>query len=445
MNDGSTRTGGRLGVRRELGLLFGVTGFVLVIIAVGAVFASTSVAKAQALKEAEGMTQRMGDLALGPLLTKWEHDPTQFEVLDSAVRDRMSDGYLTEITVWRENGGILYSDDPSEIGTIHDPPAEVVAAIQHLKTTSGVELHPEVVTKSADPKKTKFVEVYVPLVRAGEPTVAFEAYYDYGRVLDTANALRVRLIPLVLVPLLLLQLVQIPVAFSLARRIRRHEADRATLLKRALSMSEKERIRIAGDLHDGPIQDIAGVGYALGAIATVVPEQQKALMDNIQSTTHHAVESLRRLMVDLYPPDLDAAQLPQTIANLAVPLRDRDIDVEVKVEALPELHNDIVTTLYRVARESLANVAQHAQAKNVRISLGLENNNGSDASRRINLKIIDDGVGLDPARVNRRAEGHLGLRLLQDRVESLGGTLTLEPRQGGGTEVTAQLPLEPAD
>ena len=73
-------------------------------------------------------------------------------------------------------------------------------------------------------------------------------------------------------PLLVLMLIQVPIAASLARRIRRQDADRSALLERNLSVSEKERVRVAADLHDGPIQELAGVGYALGAVASSVPE-----------------------------------------------------------------------------------------------------------------------------------------------------------------------------
>jgi two-component system NarL family sensor kinase len=273
-------------------------------------------------------------------------------------------------------------------------------------------------------------------------TLAFEAYYDYARVDETANGLLFQLIPLVLVPLLILMLIQMPIAASLARRIRRQDADRSALLERNLSVSEKERVRVAADLHDGPIQELAGVGYALGAVASSVPENKQSLMGDIQTTVLHAIESLRELMVDLYPPDLSVGQLPNTLENLAAPLQGKGVDIDISVTELPALDNDVMTTIYRVAHEALANVAEHADASRVSIRLGMNGTTGPARSKTVHLEVIDDGVGLDPSRLDRRSEGHLGLRLLKTRVEELGGTLTLTGGAQGGTVVGATLPVD---
>ena len=281
-------------------------------------------------------------------------------------------------------------------------------------------------------------------LRDKQSHLAFEAYYDYGRVSQTAGALTRQLLPLVLVPLVLMQVIQVPIAGSLARRVRRHEAERRRLLERHLAVSERERIRLAADLHDGPIQDLAGVGYALGAIAPTVPTPQHRLMGTVQDTVYRATESLRRMMVDLYPPDLQAGQLHRTIDDLAEPLRDRGIAVDVLAEPLPDLDGECVAALYRVAREALANVLEHAHATRVTVALSMAAiGDGPDVAVR--LAITDDGIGLDPARLDRRADGHLGLRLLTARVADLGGSLTVGSGPDGGTVVAAVLPITPSD
>jgi signal transduction histidine kinase len=238
-----------------------------------------------------------------------------------------------------------------------------------------------------------------------------------------------------------LQFIQVPIAGSLARRVRRHEAEQSRLLELTVSVSERERIRIAADLHDGPIQNLAGAGYALESIEPSVPEKQAPLMRAIQDTVRRAIESLRWLMVDLYPPDLSASQLPGTIARLAEPLREGGIDVRMTAGPLPdELAEDVLTTLYRVAREALANVSEHALADQVQIHLGITA--GADGPKTVHLVIVDNGIGLDPEDIDRRDEGHLGLRLLKDRVENSGGTWSVTSgADGGGTAVSAVLPL----
>ena len=247
-----------------------------------------------------------------------------------------------------------------------------------------------------------------------------------------AHRLLQHTLPLVLIPLVILQLVQIPIALSLARRIKRHENERSRLLERALSVSDRERVRFAADLHDGPIQDLAGISYALGAVAPTVVDRHAPLMARVQDALQRSIESLRGLMTDLYPPDLRSGNLAQTITTLADQLRETGMQVELDLGDVSALSEEGVATLYRVARESLANVQKHAQASTVRITLGLvEGSRGTDqASAR--LVVADNGVGVDVSRLDRRAEGHLGLRLLADRVESMGGRASHHLRPGAG-------------
>ncbi len=326
----------RVGVRRELAIFYGAAAVALIVVSIGAVVASKSVAKSQALADAERMAGRLGSLVVSPILgdalngVAGSADQTSVR----AISNRMKDGSLKQVTVWDRSGRIVWADDPAVIGTQQDPPPEVLAAIDDGVTSSDFDDQPEATGPDFVASEEGFVEVYTPFDVDGQ-TLAFEAYYDYARVDDTANGLLFQLIPLVLVPLLVLMLIQVPIAASLARRIRRQDADRSALLERNLSVSEKERVRVAADLHDGPIQELAGVGYALGAVASSVPENKQPLMRDIQNTVLHAIESLRELMVDLYPPDLSVGQLPNTLENLAAPLQGKGIDIDISVTELP--------------------------------------------------------------------------------------------------------------
>ena len=434
------RRGRRIGVRGELTFFYGMAALALVVVSIVAVFASRYVARTQALQDAEQMTQRLARIVVAPdFADLLAGDAEARRDLDRAIANRMADGYLTEVTIWDANGRVLYADDANEIGQQLDPPPEVVDAINEGVSSSDFESQPEATEQQFD-GGPGFVEVYVPLDATDLPTLAFEAYYDYARVDQAANSLLLQLVPLVLAPLLVLQLIQSPIPASLARRVRRHEAERSVLLERTLSVSDRERVRVAADLHDGPIQDLAGVTYVLDAVSPSVLEVHRPLMRDAQNTVTHAINSLRRLMVDLYPPDLSAEQLPGTISNLADPLRERGVEVTVTVEPIVSLGTETVTTLYRVAREALANVVAHAQASRVEIRLCEVDEDAHDGARMVRLAIIDNGVGVAAGQLDRRSEGHLGLLLLIDRVENLGGTLTVGPGAAGGTAVVATLP-----
>ncbi len=441
MNRRPGRRGRRIGVRRELTFFYGMAALALIVVSIVAVFASRYVARTQALQDAEQMTQRLSKIVVAPAFAKvLAGDAEARRDLDLAIANRMADGYLTEVTVWDGTGNVLYANDPVEIGQQLEPPSQVADVIEQGVSSSDFETQPEA-TEEQFVGGPGFVEVYVPLDAPGLPRLAFEAYYDYARVNQAANSLLLQLVPLVLAPLLVLQLIQSPIPASLARRVRRHEEERSVLLERMLTVSDRERVRVAADLHDGPIQDLAGVTYVLDAVSPSVLDVHRPLMHDAQNTVTHAINSLRRLMVDLYPPDLSAEQLPGTISGLAEPLRERGIEVTISVEPLAGLGNETVTTLYRVARESLANVVAHAHASRVNICLGEVDADAHEDNRMVRLAIIDNGVGIDAGRLDRRSEGHLGLLLLIDRVENLGGTMTVTAGPEGGTAVTATVPV----
>jgi hypothetical protein len=106
--------------------------------------------------------------------------------------------------------------------------------------TSDVTTEPET---GPIPGDDRFVEVYAPLRLPGQAPLAFEIYLSYDRVETTANNLVLRIVPLAVGALLLLQLIQTPITVSLARRVAGHEAERAALLERALSASERSAAR----------------------------------------------------------------------------------------------------------------------------------------------------------------------------------------------------------
>src|SRR5689334_5566143 len=87
--------------------------------------------------------------------------------------------------------------------------------------------------------------------------------------------------------------------------------------------------------------------------------------------------------------------------------------------------SDVAATLYRVARETLANIAKHAQASTVDIDLAVDD---GPTPQTVVLRVADDGIGIRADQLDKRAEGHLGLRLLIDRVADQGGRLTVAAR-----------------
>jgi two-component system, NarL family, sensor kinase len=240
------------------------------------------------------------------------------------------------------------------------------------------------------PGVDRFVEVTLPLDIPGRPTYAMEVYYDFARVDHQIGVLQARIVPVAVLALLALQLVQVPIAGGLSRLVRRHVEERAALLERALSASDAERRAVAADLHDGAVQDLSGAVFALTALRSSIAPAMLPVAQRTIDTLSHAGTSLRRLIVDIYPPDLTVAGLPSAVDELAEPLRRNGVSVVVDVADLPPMDRDTAAAVYRVARETLANVAKHACADNVYVRLAPDPGGG------IRLEVTDDGIGMAP-------------------------------------------------
>jgi two-component system, NarL family, sensor kinase len=203
------------------------------------------------------------------------------------------------------------------------------------------------------------------------------------------------------------------------------------LLQRAIESSELERRRIARDLHDGAVQDLAGVSYSLTAAAKEVESAEaSALLREAAGGTRRTIRELRSLLVDIYPPDLHRTGLGPALHDLVAPLGPRGIEAELDVPDALELRPELETLFYRSAQEALRNVARHSGAS--RVVVAVETN--GDVARLI---VDDDGHGFD----GRVEEGHLGLRLLGDLAHEAGGALKLASSRNGGTRVCVEAPL----
>jgi two-component system NarL family sensor kinase len=403
------------GLGRELWAFLAVALLALVAVAAGTVIASERIARATALAEARRPGARQN--------------------LDRVVQNRIGDNSATSVVIWAADGTVLYASHDDLAGAVFTPSEELLAAVAG-EVVAEVDEEPETAYEGV--VLGPMVEVYTPITVDGQ-ALAFEAYFSYDRIEREAALLRGQIIPMAVGALVLLQLVQIPIATSLARRVRRHEADRSELMALTLTGSDRERRAIAADLHDGPVQDLAGVSYALGGLRLSMPVEQQATVDRLVGVVRHAVDSLRRLMVDIYPPDLSGPGLGAALDDLVQPLRAQGITVSLDVGPVPEMSPDAAAAVYRTAKETLANVATHARATAVWVRLEATRH---EAAPAVLLEVADDGVGFPDSGVDRRSEGHLGMRLVLDRVVHLGGRVELGRRPGGGAVVTAVLPVD---
>ncbi|MGY2065463.1 sensor histidine kinase [Blastococcus sp. SYSU DS0619] len=399
------------------------------------VLISERIARSNALEEVERTTVRIAALAIGPLVPGYLNGTVadRFE-FERAVANRLRDPSIESVVIWDDQGRVVYSNQRQLIGEQFPISEELRSALSGTLVAE-VDESPE--TSYEGTAAGPALEVYAPLSGSGQD-LALEVYYDHTVIERQAARLRSEVLPMALGGLVLLQAIQFPIAASLARRVRRNDEERAALAAAALESSERERRAIAADLHDGPVQDLAGVSYALSALRSSVPESRQAMVDRLAGVVRTAVASLRRVMLDVYPPDLSADGLPRALDDLALPLQERGLTVDVRTGPLPPLGPQQAATLYRTAKEALANVAHHAGAEHVWVALEAE---GSGRRTVVRLEVADDGVGF-PSCHQRSPDGHLGLQLSRDRVLALGGRFDTGDRPGGGARVTARLPVD---
>ncbi|TFD62466.1 sensor histidine kinase [Cryobacterium sp. Hh38] len=426
-----TRSDERSEVRSAVGRFITVGVIAMMIIAVPAALWVRAESMSNAMDNAIQQAQRLADYSIGPLITDdlLAGLPGSTRRLDDRLAPRISDGSIVRIKVWDSGGRIVYSDFPALVGQVFDLPSfapELLAGGKghaNLGVQDGAE-------NAHESQAGELVEVHVRTTAANGQVVILEAYFNDDGVRDEQNALVVGLIPTFLLSLGALQMAQLVPAIQLARRIQGHQSTKRRLLQHAIDASDLERQRIARDLHDEVIQDLAGLSYALEAEEMHSTPENRALFGQAKAILQKNVRTLRAMTTELYPPDLAELGLLAALTRLAAPLLEHDIEVKLHIPPDCDLDRDRSAMFYRVAREVLANTVKHAKAGTVELTLM------QDTDRTI-LLIHDNGCGFDMAA--DAPENHMGLRIMRDTIEVAGGTLEVRSWVGGGTSVMATL------
>ncbi len=198
----------------------------------------------------------------------------------------------------------------------------------------------------------------------------------------------------------------------------------------------QERERLARDLHDSLGHALVALSVQLEAIQRlyrVDPEKASAQVDELKTLTRASMDDLRRSLAGLRTPGLGERRLSDALQTLIV-----DVGQRAHLAIACHIHDDAnqlspahAETIWRVAQEALANIERHAAAHTIQLQLSITSNAAL-------LSIQDDGRGLPPDA--EKQPGHYGLRGMRERVEGLGGTLTLTGK-GNGSRVDVKLPI----
>lgn len=200
---------------------------------------------------------------------------------------------------------------------------------------------------------------------------------------------------------------------------------------------EEEIKRIAHALHDEAGQLLASVHIRLAEIARDLPAHSAQRLEDVRGLLDKIEEQLRHMSHELRPTILDDLGLRPAIEFLADGVT-RRTGLQITIEGSPgkRLAPAIETALYRVAQEALTNVTKHAQATSATIAF-------IRSERLLICAIRDDGVGFDmPSVLARRGARGLGLTGIQERLNAVGGTLSIVATPRNGTQLILSVPLE---
>lgn len=276
------------------------------------------------------------------------------------------------------------------------------------------------------------VEVYTQVwTPEGEPLL-FEAYFSVAGIEERQAEVIAPFQRITLGALSLVVVVATALLWLLTRRVIRASAERERLLTSAASASEAERRRIARDLHDGVVQEVAGVAFGLSALARDAEEPTRTALDSAGTSLTASLRALRSLLVEIHPPNLSAATLPAALEDLCAPASGAGVQVTVTAEDIGIVHEQEAALVWRVAQEAIRNTLRHARATTLSVDLRRE-------ADSLILTVSDDGTGFDPAAAI--GADHYGIRGLESLVRDSGGTLTIRSAPGAGT--TTRLETHP--
>ncbi|HYO40459.1 MAG TPA: ATP-binding protein [Nocardioidaceae bacterium] len=406
---------------------------VLVVVVAGTLQLSRDAADQEAIADARATTELLASSVAAPAIPLGlvDVDPAAVDRFDRTVLRRLKVEDVKRIKIWRADGMIVYSDQSELIGKTYALGAderEVLAdggSDAEISNLRGFE-------NRFERDLGGLLEVYTRIESPeGEPLL-FEAYFSASDIAERRQEVYDAFQPMIFGGPLVLVAVTTPLLWVLTRRLERSARDRERLLEAAADASESERRRIARDLHDGVVQDLAGTSFALSATVrdTSTPHLVAQRLAPMSGSLRSSLRSLRSLLVEIYPPDLGVDGLSSALEDLVAPAVGAGVAATVEVRGAEHASEASVRLVWRVAQEAVRNATRHANAEHLSVRVQM-------IGRHLVLDVTDDGDGFEP----QHESGGIGLRGLRDLIREARGRLDVRTAPGQGT--TVHLEVQP--
>jgi PAS domain S-box-containing protein len=211
------------------------------------------------------------------------------------------------------------------------------------------------------------------------------------------------------------------------------------LSRRLLEVQETERRALTTELHDRVGQNLTGLSINLQNMKALLPEETAHVLgkkfDDAQALVEDTTGQIRDIMAELHLPELEDYGLAvalETYAERATSRGDLELIADLPDLAPPPLPSNVRIALFRAAQEAISNVLKHANATQLEVSL-----QGEDG--RVRLRVEDDGQGFDPSAASQKEAQTWGLKIMRERIESIGGKVQIKSQHGEGTRVIFEI------
>jgi len=342
-----------------------------VLVGAGSVYFFRQKGTDEAIRDARVVTATIASGVIEPALrdSLVRGDKRAIAALDGVVRQHVVRGDVVRVKLWTAGGRIVYSDEKALIGSVYRLGEDDLETIRTGHAAADI----------SDLKKPenryergfgKLLQVYLRVRTPDGRPLLFETYQRYSSVSASGYRLWIDFLPILLAALAVLAIVQLSLAWSLARRLRSGQQDRERQLLKAIQASNTERRRIAADIHDSVVQEMAGIALGLSAAAGEAGEGEvRSSLDRAAAATRQSMRRLRSLLVDIYPPNLRAEGLSGAISDLLEPLSAQDVSTRLEVDDSVHLTPGGERLVFRCTQEALRNAAAHSGATRVAVRL----------------------------------------------------------------------------
>lgn len=388
----------------------------------------------EAISDARAVTMVLARSVAQPAIPRGlvDADPAAIDRMDQRATSLLIVGEVQRVKIWHPDGRILYSDDTRLINQRYELDEHDLAVL----TTGDTEAE---VSDLSEPENRfergsgGLYEVYTRIYSPEGQPLLFEAYFSREEIDKERERIYGRFRPITFSALAAFTALTMPLLLLLMRRVSRTGEERERLLQSAVHASDAERLRIARDLHDGVVQDLAGASFALSTVAMRpdLPPDTVGELERVSRSVRASMRSLRSLLVEIYPPELRTEGLEAALTDLLSPLSTQGITTTLTVDEMMGVPDHAVALAWRVAQEAVRNAQRHAHASRIDVHVELDND-------ELVLRVTDDGTGFD---VDAVAPGHFGLRGLQSLARDAGGRLEVVSARSEGTTVLLRVPV----